>query len=257
MSYQLFHGDCLETMSLLEEHGIDAIITDIPYGTTSCSWDSVIPLDEMWKQVKRVLNSGGVFITTASQPFTSVLVMSNPDWLKHELIWHKSNPSNIALAQICPLKYHENILVFCGGKHTYNKQMIPRMESGTKVISDYKQRGTTFKHGATEHHSKTETTEYTADRYDIGLKNPGSVLWFKSERCHPRLHPTQKPVPLYEWLIRTYTNSDGLVVDIAMGSGTTGVACVRTGRNFIGIEKEQKYFEIAKQRIEQAQPTLL
>ena len=130
--------------------------------------------------------------------------------------------------------------------------MIQRMESGKRVIQDYKRTNTTFKHGATEHHQKSTTTEYSAEKYDTDLKNPSSVIYFKSERCHPRLHPTQKPVPLFEYLIKTYTNEGETVLDNCMGTGTTGVACVKLNRNFIGIEKDQTYYDIAKERITNA-----
>lgn len=246
---ELIQGDCIEKMKDIPDGSVDMVLTDPPYGTTACKWDSVIPFDAMWEQMKRVTKKNGAIVLFGSQPFTSALVMSNPKMFKYEWVWEKSNPSNISQANRAPLKYHENIVVFYREPPVYNKQLIPRMESGKKVIKDYQKRRITFKHGATEHNQKFKTDEYNANRYDINYKNPSTVIYFKSERCHPRLHPTQKPVPLMEYLIKTYTNEGETVLDFTMGSGTTGVACVNLNRDFIGIELDPEYFEIAEKRI--------
>ena len=244
----IYHGDCLEIMPDLLANSVDAIITDLPYGTTACKWDVVIPFEPMWVQVKRVLKKNGVFVTTASQPFTSALIMSNPKMFKYEWIWAKSNPSNIALANKQPLKYHENICVFYKNQPTYNKQMIKRESPGIKQAQ---------KNNYKFHNSQSEQTglkyiEVNSNKYDKSLKNPSTILKFNSLRPNAMefvKHPTQKPVALMEHLIKTYTNEGETVLDFCMGSGTTGVACVQTGRHFIGVELKEKYCEIAAKRL--------
>jgi site-specific DNA-methyltransferase (adenine-specific) len=229
--YQLIEGDCLDILPTLPDKSVDAIITDIPYGTTACKWDVIIPLDRMWEQVKRLCK--GAFVTTASQPFTSVLIMSNLDWFKYTWEWDKAISGNPFLATHQPLKVHEDIAVFSQNGHTYNPQM---------------RRGKLRKKGGG--YSKIWDTQLTSkiseDYY------PTSILDF-SNADRKVEHPTQKPVALYEYLIKTYTNPGDTVLDFCMGSGTTGVAAVRTGRNFIGIEKESNYFEIAQRRITEVQ----
>ncbi len=243
----LYHGDCLEVMPTLQAGSVDAIITDLPYGTTACEWDSIIPLDEMWKQVKRVLKVNGAFITTASQPFTSALVMSNPKWFRYEWIWFKNKGSNFLSVEYRPLKEHENVLVFSANATIYNPQHEIRSEVGIQRMK-YKMDS----HRGSDPITGQKTT--AKPRIEMGDKKmPGSVQFFI---CEMGEHPTQKPVKLYEYLIRTYTNPAETVLDICMGSGTTGVAAVQTGRQFIGIEQEQRYFEVASRRISQAHPPL-
>jgi len=240
MTVKLYHGDCLDIMPTLMAGSVDAIITDLPYGTTACEWDSIIPLDEMWKQVKRVLKPSGVFVTTASQPFTSALVMSNPKWFRYEWIWQKHKGGNFQSTKYVPFKVHENVCVFYKKMPTYNPQLEKRTESGLNRLK-YKipsERGV---------NPVTGLNVVTGERNE--LRAPTSVKKFNGEAGS---HPTQNPVELYEYLIRTYTNAGETVLDICMGSGTTGVAAIQTGRNFIGIEKEKKYFEIASRRIAQA-----
>ena len=250
---ELHLGDCLEILPTLEANSVDAVITDIPYGTTDCKWDEVIPLDEMWEQVKRVTD---VFITTASQPFTSRLVISNLDWFKYEWIWNKVVPSNFQLSNYQPLKSHENILAFSSlpavfVKHGNTMPYYPIMtETNPDKIRPKKNGRVTqnvMRIRSGEHIHKTPE----------GISYPKTLITinrYKNE-CNPlnKSHPTQKPVELYEYLIKTYTNEGDTVLDIAMGSGTTGVACVQTGRNFIGIEIEPKYYDIAEKRIAEAQ----
>jgi len=238
----LYHGDCLEILPTFPPASVEAIITDLPYGTTACEWDEVIPLGEMWQEVKRVLKPNGAFITTASQPFTTVLIASNLAWFKHEWIWSKSQVSNFQLAKIQPLKEHENIVVFCSGKVLYNPQGLSK--DTKKALARRGSKG--FSTQRLNHHKgmvDIDTQEFT--------NYPKSILEFFNNRTNLH-HATQKPVSLYEYLVRTYTNAGETVLDICMGSGTTGVAAVQTGRNFIGIEKEQRYFEIASRRIAQA-----
>lgn len=244
MNIDLRFGDCVEIMPTFPVQSVDAILTDIPYGTTACKWDTVIPFPDLWRVVKHVLKPKGVFVTTASQPFTSALVMSNPKWFSDELIWEKSKAIGFLDANRKPLNSHENIIIFSHGRYTYNPQkwivserFIDRRNKLT--IENYNQ-NIYGKHTKTEH------------RKDDGSRYPLSIVSIESINTEKTGHPTQKPVALYEYLIRTYTNEGDTVLDMCMGSGTTGVACKNLNRNFIGIEKDEKYFEIAKNRINQA-----
>jgi DNA modification methylase len=238
MDLRLLHGDCLEILPTLADKCADAIITDLPYGTTSCSWDVVIPFAPMWEQVKRLCK--GAFVTTASQPFTSLLITSNLEWFKYEWAWNKRMGSNFANVKRQPLKYHENIAVFSKNGHTYN----PQYRKDVK-----KPFGRMVRDNNSEHINNLPHTGVS------GVGYPKSILEFPrpNNLTGGGLHPTQKPVALYEYLIKTYTNPGDTVLDFCMGSGTTGVAAIRTGRNFIGIEREPKYFEIAHRRITEAQ----
>jgi len=242
---QLIHGDCLEKMKDIPDKSIDMILCDLPYGTTACKWDTIIPFEPLWKQYKRLIKDNGAIVLTASQPFTSALVMSNPKMFKYEWIWEKAVGSNFAVAKYQPLKEHENILVFAKNKTIYNPIKEPRKGSGSKrLVNGYKSDGTSSDvYGGLQ--SVRKGKEYDE------LKYPSSVQYFNNREKSRGLHPTQKPVALFEYLIRTYTNEGDTVLDNCMGSGSTGVACINTKRNFIGIEKDDKYFEIAKKRIEE------
>ncbi len=236
MTVQLILGDCLEVMKSMPDKSVDAIITDLPYGTTACKWDSVIPFEPMWEQVKRICK--GVFVTTASQPFTSKLVMSNPDSFKYCWVWNKRLAGNGILAKFQPLKIHEDVCVFSKNGHTYNPQDTSGKARWKGGIKD--------NHGT---FSNAESPKVWSDKY-----HPTTILDFSGASMRiDREHPTQKPVALYQYLIKTYTNDGDTVLDITMGSGTTGVACVQTGRNFIGIEIDPTYFAIAEKRIKEAQ----
>ena len=238
----LMLGDCLERMKEIPDGSVDMVMADPPYGTTSCAWDSVIPLEPMWEQLKRILKQQGVVGLTASQPFTSVLTLSNVEMFKHEWVWIKNRGSNFANTVREPMKEHESILVFSRGKWTYNKQMQPRTGGGALMGGTVqKQKG-----GKTSVYGNFKGKDITLSQWRV----PSS--WQKYN-CEVGLHPTQKPVTLMEYLIKTYTNEGETVLDFTMGSGTTGVACVNTKRNFIGVEKEPTYFELAKKRIETAQ----
>ena len=241
---RLIHGDCLEVMKTLPDASIDAIITDPPYGTTACKWDSVIPFEPMWEQLKRIIKPNGAIALFGSQPFTSALVMSNPKMFKYELIWEKSMPSGMATSAFMPMKYHENIVIFYNKKPTYNKIMAERSKSGklrakTPIFGAYKANHINF-------------NQQIIKQYDAEKVNPKSILKFSSVSNAKgyKLHPTQKPLQLIEYLVKTYTNENETVLDFTMGSGTTGVACKNLNRNFIGIELDKDYFEIAKDRIE-------
>ena len=236
---KLIQGDCLEVMMTLPAQSVDAIITDLPYGTTACKWDSVIPFAPMWEAVKHVLKPKGAFVTTASQPFTSALVMSNPKWFNDESIWEKTRATTFANAKYKTLKAHENIIIFGNGKLTYNPQMSEgksykiSSKAGGHMAGDYSIRKSRLKFSGKEN----------SGRY------PRSVIKISNPAVGSGLHPTQKPVALYQYLVLTYTNEGDTVLDMTMGSGTTGLACQNTGREFIGIERDPDYFLIAKQRL--------
>lgn len=235
MSYELHHGDCLDIMPTLAAGSVDAIITDLPYGTTACSWDEVITFEPMWAGVKHVLKPRGAFVTTASQPFTSKLVMSNLEWFKYCWVWDKVNVSNPQLAKFMPLKHHEDVCVFGKGTIIYNPQNVKKTKIGRRQDSGMGKLG-----------HLSESKNYTQELTNY----PKMIKRVPIERG--AIHPTQKPVALYEYLIRTYTNEVDTVLDLTMGSGTTGVAAMRTRRNFIGIELDADYYAIAQERIANA-----
>jgi DNA modification methylase len=237
---QLFNGDCLEVMKSIPDASIDAIITDPPYGTTACKWDSVIPFDLMWEQLNRIIKPNGAIVLFGSQPFTSILVTSNLKMFKYEWIWKKERPTNPLLCKKQPPKYHENILVFYKKQPTFNPTFIKRKEENKRNNKPREYKDNT----------KIDTNKYS-DRVLSGnndLIYSPNILEISMQRG---IHPTQKPVALIEYLIKTYTNENETVLDFTMGSGTTGVACKNTNRNFIGIELDKNYFEIAKKRIEE------
>lgn len=236
-------GDCLEVMKQIPDKFVDAIICDLPYGTTACKWDSVIPFEPLWEQYKRIIKDNGAIVLFGSQPFTSALIMSNSKMFKYELIWEKSMPSGMATSSFMPMKYHENIVIFYDKKPTYNKIMSERSEAGkvrakTPISGAYKS-------------SHVNLNQQITKQYDAEKVNPKSILKFSSvpNAKGYKLHPTQKPVALMEYLVNTYTNKGDTVLDNCMGSGTTGVACNNLNRKFIGIEQDPTYFEIAKERI--------
>ena len=241
MAYRLIQGDCLDVMPSIPSGSIDAIITDLPYGTTACKWDTVIEFAPMWKEVKRVLKPKGAFITTASQPFTSALIMSNVSMFKCEWIWNKTRASNFASVKYHPLRYHENIVVFGSGAVTYN----PQMEAGERYYTRITKRGVI---------GGNKTIE-SLEKLPRDTRYPSSVLVYPNMRQQDSLHSTQKPVALYEYLIRTYTNEGETVLDIATGSGTTIEAAERTGRNSIGIEKDEGIYQSAVLRLKSFTPS--
>lgn len=246
MSTKLIKGDCLEVMKSIPDGSIDAIITDPPYGTTACKWDSVIDFDLMWEQLNRIIKPNGAIVLFGSQPFTSSLIFSNFKMFKYEWIWCKNQGSNFANVKYQPMKEHENILVFGKGKITYNPIMQKRSKSSEErlkySLSEYKG-------------NKRDVIGKLKDNvknmnYDKNKRNPSSYQFFNVVPRHKgTLHPTQKPIELMEYLIKTYTNKFDTVLDFTMGSGSTGVAAKNLNRNFIGIEQDEKYFNIAKKRI--------
>lgn len=231
---QIMKGDCLELMKWIPDGSVDMVLCDLPYGTTQNKWDSVIPLDLLWAQYKRICK--GVIVLTAQTPFDKALGASNLAMLRYEWIWEKSKATGHLNAKRAPMKAHENILVFSESKPLY----IPQKTAG----DPYKGSGGASKND--NYGGFAAVREGSAD----GSRYPRSVLKFTHET--KPLHPTAKPVALMEYLIRTYTHEGMTVLDNCFGSGTTGVACVNTGRKFIGIEMDDKYFEIAQKRIQSA-----
>lgn len=236
----LLLGDCIEQMQGLPDNSIDAVITDPPYGTTACKWDTVIPLDAMWEQLKRITKPNGAIVLTASQPFTSALVMSNPRMFRHEWVWKKNCGSNFATLKHNPFKEHESVLVFAEKPTTFNAIREERSAGGKAMVRSCRYKASA---GGSVIGGKLKTDKASRDP---NTRHPSSVQAFSVQRG---LHPTQKPVALMEYLIKTYTNESETVLDFTMGSGTTGVAAANTGRKFIGIERDPEYFKIASERI--------
>lgn len=233
----LMQGDCLELMKTIPDGSVDMILTDPPYGTTACKWDSVIPFEPMWEQLKRIIKPNGAIVMFGSEPFTSLLVCSNLKGFKYRLDWDKKIPSGMSYARFRPMQQTEDICIFTrnGEKSNYYPQKVKRdkpIKSGGMGKSDS---------------AMTKTYKPLNKTYEY--KNPVTLLQFDKVR-KGSLHPTQKPVALLEYLIKTYTNESETVLDFTMGSGSTGVAAKNLNREFIGIELDKNYFEIAKQRIE-------
>jgi len=237
MEIKLCHGDCLSVMGKIKPLSVDLLATDLPYGTTQNSWDSVIPLDQLWKKIKKVMKPNGNMVFTASQPFTSILVMSNLKDFKYEIIWQKTIGSGQLSINHRPLKIHESILVFNGGgKATYNEQLtdgepytiIRKMEKFG--VSNYNQQ---------KDHTSTNN----------GTRRAKSIITIPNPRIKNG-HPTQKPLKLMDYIIETYSNKNDLVLDCCIGSGTTGESCINLDRNFIGIEIDDKYYDVAAKRLQ-------
>ena len=228
---KLYNGDCLEIMKTIADKSIDAIITDPPYGTTACKWDSVIPFDLMWKQLNRIIKPNGAIVLFGSEPFSSALRMSNIKNYKYDWVWNKKQAGNAILCKKQPLKIHEIIAVFNYGKTTYYPQMTKgkmRTKMGLK---------------------NNLGTFLNVEKKKNNMYYPKSILEFSTVIRKNKIHLTQKPVALMEYLIKTYTNELETVLDFTMGSGSTGVACCNTNRDFIGIELDKEYFKIAQERI--------
>lgn len=233
---RIYQRDCIEGMKLLPDKSVDMILCDLPYGTTACKWDTVIPFEPMWEQYERIIKDNGAIVLTASQPFSSALVMSNPKLFKYEWIWDKKIPSGMSYARYQPMRQHEVVLVFGKGRVVYNPQMVKR----DKPIKEGGKKKSESAPIANFKHMGGKVYEY---------KNPTTMLQFDKIR-RGSVHPTQKPVPLFEYLIKTYTNEGEIVLDHCMGSGTTAVAATRLKRNFIGFERESEYVEIANKRLD-------
>ena len=241
---ELLKGDCLQLMKDIPSGSVDAIITDPPYGTTACKWDSVIDFKLMWEQLNRIIKPNGAIVLFGSEPFSSALRMSNIKNYKYDWVWIKNRASGAMNAKKQPMRASESIMVFYQKQCEYNPIMTERTEKELQRLSN-KSVTTSSSNNYNKHWSKT------ANRNDNKLKYPNNIINIKTvfNRSKDKVeHPTQKPVPLMEYLIKTYTNENETVLDFTMGSGTTMVACQNTNRNGIGIEQDDKYFEIAKQR---------
>lgn len=234
MKIDLMQGDCLELMKTLSDGSVDMILCDLPYGTTACKWDTVIPFDPLWSEYKRVIKDSGAIVLFGSEPFSSSLRMSNLKMYKYDWIWDKKKSGNPLLSKIQPQRVTENILVF------NSKIYYPIMTERDKAKSRGKNKG---KKSETTGNAFVEDKTYTH-------KYPRNIIEISNASQIRKVHPTQKPVALLEYLIKTYTLEGEIVLDNTMGSGSTGVACVNTNRNFIGIELDEKYFDIAKKRID-------
>lgn len=245
---KLHLGDCLEIMPSIPGGSVDMILCDLPYGTTACKWDSIIPLNLMWDEYNRIIKYNGVIALFATQPFTTKLASSQLDKLKVNLVWNKIKAGNFAQANKQPLKVHEDILIFYAKQPFYNPQKIkldkPQTRHlGKKSINKIERKEAGGIGGIIKY----------SDNYEPDKKHPTTVITFKKDNYKNNcFHPTQKPIILLEYLIKTYTLEGQTILDNCMGSGSTGVACVNLNRKFIGIEKEEKYFEIASKRIEES-----
>ena len=252
VSIDLQQGDCLELMKDIPSKRIDLILCDLPYGTTKNKWDSVLDLDSLWEQYNRIIKDRGVILLFAQTPFDKVLGVSNLKHLRYEIIWQKTAPTGFLNANKMPMKAHENILVFYKKLPTYNPQ---KTQGHTRKVASKESRAKSIERQKLKVDNKDSNYNFYGESstgYDSTERYPLSVQVFAKDQQKENYHPTQKPVALLEWLIRTYTNEGDLVLDNCMGSGSTGVACVNTNRDFIGIELTEQYFKIAQSRIEKA-----
>jgi site-specific DNA-methyltransferase (adenine-specific) len=243
----VIHGDCLEEMKKIPDKSIDMILCDLPYGTTACKWDTVIPFEPLWEQYERIIKDNGAIVLTSDEPFTSQLVNSNIRNFRYKWIWDKTRGSNFQNARRMPMKSHEEILVFYKKQPTYNPQYWYSKPYKTKARP--RKNEIEGLRGGSAANFCAETISEDGRRY------PLSILTFP--RDSSRLHPTQKPVALFEYLIKTYTNEGEIVLDNCAGSGTTAIACMNTNRNYILIEKEKKYIDIINKRIEDHKKILM
>lgn len=257
---KLIHGDCLVEMQNIPDKSIDMILCDLPYGTTACKWDTIIPFEPLWEQYQRIAKPNAAIVLFCIEPFTSALVMSNVKEFREKLTWEKHKPSNIGNAKYMHLKYSEDIIVFAHKKSTYNPQMQPR--TSDRVRQAQKGNSKQWRTNRKETGEVSFATQYQPrdwKSFDADWKYPSNIIKIPAvvsnskEKCD---HPTQKPVALLEYLIKTYTNEGDTILDNCMGSGSTGVACVNTKRSFIGIELNEEYFKIAEKRIKETRQQL-
>lgn len=242
---KLYHDDCFNVFPQLEDKSIDLVLCDMPYGTTACKWDTVLDLEAMWGELRRIVKDNTAIVLTASQPFTTTLICSNRDWFKYCWVWHKTCGAGFLNAKNAPIKYHEDIVIFssasaanrCKNRMTYNPQGLIKVNKIKRNCASRDRNDTIGSRSG-----RLEGTEYIQEYENY----PTTYLKYPNDT---KLHPTRKPVALMEYLIKTYSNEGDTVLDFCMGSGTTGVACKNLNRQFIGIEKEEKYFNIAKDRI--------
>ncbi len=239
-SVELYHGDCLDMLDKIMDNSVDMVLVDPPYGTTACKWDSMIPLDQMWKQLKRIIKPNCAIVMTASQPFTTNLISSNINMFRYCWVWDKHIARNFVNAKRMPMQKHEDVVVFGENSIHYYPLMIKRDKPVT--VRNYSKTGKDSAYKLNQDGSNRKTYTYTH-------KHPDTIIIGCWEANRGKVHPTQKPVSLMEYLIKTYTKVNGTVLDFAMGSGTTGVASVKSNRKFIGIEIDQHYCDIAVNRI--------
>jgi DNA modification methylase len=238
----VYNEDCLEGMNRIEDKSIDMILCDLPYGTTKCKWDTIIPFEPLWKQYNRIIKDNGAIVLTGSQPFTSKLILSNIDNFRYEIIWEKEQITNFVHIRKQIGKIHENICVFYKKQPTYN----PQMRQGLLIKYSGSINNINSHNNITSGKRKIEKTD---KRFPISI--------IKIQREKTKMHPTQKPVELFEYLIKTYTNEGDIVLDNCMGSGTTAIACMNTNRNFIGFEIDKRYYDIILERIKNHKPTII
>ncbi len=238
----LYFGDCLEEMNKIPDKSVDMILCDLPYGTTSCEWDVPINLDDLWIQYKRIIRPLGAVVLFGNQPFTTSLINSNKEWFKYCWVWDKHIPRGFQVAKYRPMSRHEDILVFGNGKVNYYPIMIKRDKPVT--VKNYSKNGSV----------STSYVKYNEEgkSYTYTHRNPDTIIQGYWEANSKKMHPSQKPSSLMEYLVKTYTLEGFTVLDNCMGSGSTGVACVNTNRRFIGIELDENYYHISKKRIEEA-----
>ena len=239
MKQQIIQGDCLEVMKDIPDKSVDMILCDLPYGTTACKWDVVISFEKLWEQYNRIIKDNGAVVLTGSEPFTSILISSNINDFKYNWIWQKNKSTGFLNAKKQPLNDNETISIFYKKQCVYNPQM-------TKAEKLYKRGFNKREDNSSECYGKQKDWLQT----DTGLRYPKRIIYFNNNQTIEQIHPTQKPVALFEYLIKTYTNEGDLVLDNCAGSGTTGVACKNLNRDFILIEKELKYVEIIKKRLD-------
>lgn len=250
---KIYNEDCLIGMNRIPDKSMDMILCDLPYGTTACKWDVVIPFKSLWEHYERVIKDNGAIVLTGSQPFTSALIMSNPRLFKYEWIWDKRQCTGFMTASKMPMKRHENVLIFYKKQPTYHPQMIERSEAELKRIKHTGKRYNLTKESFIGH-----GTSIDKGRTAYSWKHPSSIIEFKAREnklSDQGLHPTQKPVSLFSHLIRTYTNPGDIVLDNCIGSGTTAISCIQEGRNYIGFERSpmaphDQYYKVCMNRIE-------
>lgn len=247
----LMLGDCLPLMEEIADNSIDAIVCDLPYGTTACAWDSPIPINPLWKQYKRIIKPQGAIVLMASQPFTSALVMSNPEWFKYSWVWEKNRATGHVHAKNKPMKKHEDVLIFSSGTTVHASQSKTRMPYFPQGMIDLDKPITRKRNDAGDDAVMSKRRSHRPTQQEQS-GYPTSVIKFDIPMDSDRFHEAQKPIDLVEYLIRTYTQQGQTVLDNCMGSGTTGIACVRSERQFIGIERDERIFEIARDRIRSA-----
>lgn len=241
----LYNMDCLEGMKFIPDKSIDMILCDLPYGTTRCAWDSIIPLDKLWLEYKRIIKNYRSIVLTASQPFTTTLISSNLEWYKYNWVWEKTKAGNFIQAKNMPLKLHEDICIFSNGVVIHKGQSQKRMTYNPQDVQEIQKEWHRPQIYDSEHQFKRPS--HKTDRIIKQEGFPSSVLKYGSVHNPP--HPTQKPVELFEYMIRTYTNENETVLDNCIGSGTTAIACINTNRNFIGFEMDETYYNLADKRI--------